>query len=51
MNSINNIKIKNDDSSFSVIVIGAGIAGISCARKLYKKGINVLIVEASDDIG
>ncbi|GAA3632405.1 FAD-dependent oxidoreductase [Flavivirga jejuensis] len=34
-----------------VIVIGAGPAGLSCAYELSKRGIEVLVFEASDQIG
>ncbi|MGD8991307.1 MAG: NAD(P)-binding protein, partial [Desulfobacterales bacterium] len=34
-----------------VIIVGAGIAGLSCARRLQKADIPFLIVEESDRIG
>jgi len=34
-----------------VIIIGAGIAGLTCAKYLKDKGIQSLILEASDGIG
>lgn len=35
----------------NVVIVGAGIAGISCARHLLKQGIRPLILEASDAVG
>lgn len=35
----------------SVIIIGAGIAGLTCAKYLQSKGIQSTILEASDGIG
>lgn len=35
----------------SVVVVGAGLAGLSCARRLAAEGVDVQILEASDGIG
>lgn len=32
-------------------VVGAGLAGLCCARKLHRQGLDVCIYEASDEIG
>jgi phytoene dehydrogenase-like protein len=34
-----------------VLIIGAGLAGLSCARELEKDGISYLLLEASDAVG
>ena len=34
-----------------VIIVGAGLAGLTCARALQRAGIHTTIVEASDGIG
>ena len=34
-----------------VIVIGGGIAGLSCAERLWNEGLSVLVVESEDEIG
>jgi phytoene dehydrogenase-like protein len=38
-------------SSPDVLVVGAGLAGLSCARQLHEKGVAVQILEASDGVG
>ncbi|CEL91715.1 unnamed protein product [Vitrella brassicaformis CCMP3155] len=40
-----------DTNAFDVIVIGAGIAGLLCAKRLVKKGFKVIILEARDRMG
>jgi phytoene dehydrogenase-like protein len=34
-----------------VIVIGAGLAGLAAARKLYRSGLDVAVLERSDEVG
>ena len=34
-----------------VLIVGAGLAGICCARKLHQQGISCRVLEASDGIG
>lgn len=34
-----------------VIVVGAGLAGLQCARQLTRAGLEVRVLEASDDVG
>ena len=34
-----------------VLIIGAGLAGLTCARRLQEAGIAPLVVEAADDVG
>lgn len=37
--------------SHDVVVVGAGLAGLSCAADLSAAGLDVLVVEASDGVG
>ncbi|SDC21375.1 NAD(P)/FAD-dependent oxidoreductase [Acinetobacter boissieri] len=41
----------NIDSTLPVFIIGAGIAGVACARKLQENGRKVIILEAKSSIG
>ena len=34
-----------------VLIVGAGLAGLCCARKLHQPGVSFLILEASDGVG
>src|SRR5580700_5940855 len=35
----------------SVVVVGAGLAGLSCARRLQREGCNAHVYEATDSVG
>ncbi len=43
--------MEGDHNSIDVIVIGAGIAGLSAAKDLMSHGLNVIVLEARDRIG
>lgn len=34
-----------------IVVVGAGLAGLNCAKRLNEEGYPVLLIEASDDVG
>ena len=34
-----------------VVVVGAGLAGLACARRLHQAGVRVRVLEASDGVG
>ena len=34
-----------------VVVVGAGLAGLSCAVTLHRAGVGTIVVEASDGVG
>ena len=38
-------------STPSVLIVGAGVAGLSCAVYLKQAGINALIIDAADGVG
>ena len=38
-------------SSKPIVIIGAGLAGLCCARHLIRKGLDVLVLEAQDGVG
>jgi len=39
------------DKDIRVVVVGAGLAGLVAARDLAEKGIQVIILEASNRVG
>jgi len=38
-------------TSHPIVVVGAGLAGLACARYLCGSGRRVSVLEASDDVG
>ena len=34
-----------------VVIVGAGLAGLSCAAYLHRAGLSVSVLEASDGVG
>ncbi|MEQ9412007.1 MAG: NAD(P)/FAD-dependent oxidoreductase [Fuerstiella sp.] len=34
-----------------VVIVGGGLAGLTCAKTLFSAGVEILLLEASDDIG
>ena len=38
-------------SEADVVVVGAGLAGLNCARILRQKGLNAIVLEAGDGVG
>jgi phytoene dehydrogenase-like protein len=38
-------------SKSDVIIVGAGLSGLSCARRLQKEGLNFLLLDAADAVG
>jgi phytoene dehydrogenase-like protein len=38
-------------SRAEVVVVGAGVAGLACARRLSRAGVETLVIEAADDVG
>ncbi len=39
------------NTSLDVVVVGAGLAGLACARRLAGRGLDVRVLEASDAVG
>ena len=39
------------DREADVIVVGAGVAGLTCALNLQQRGVKPLVLEASDGVG
>jgi phytoene dehydrogenase-like protein len=39
------------DAPLPVIVVGAGLSGLACARRLHAAGVPVRVLEASDGVG
>ena len=42
---------KNKMEHFDVIIVGAGVSGLTCAHALHTSGLRVVVLEASDHIG
>jgi phytoene dehydrogenase-like protein len=50
---LSSVRLKKEKMSPSpdVLIVGAGLAGLCCARELQAKGVSFQILEASDGIG
>lgn len=35
----------------TVVIVGAGLAGLACARELHRRGVQAVVLEASDGVG
>ncbi|MYV61833.1 FAD-dependent oxidoreductase, partial [Streptomyces sp. SID4931] len=40
-----------DDPDATVVVVGAGLSGLTAARELHRRGVDVIVLEAADRIG
>ncbi|WP_217691642.1 MULTISPECIES: NAD(P)/FAD-dependent oxidoreductase [unclassified Streptomyces] len=40
-----------DDPDATVVVVGAGLSGLTAARELHRRGVDVLVLEAADRVG
>src|SRR6202521_1265859 len=51
--ALSSVRSKKEKMSPSpdVLIVGAGLAGLCCARELQAKGVSFQILEASDGIG
>ena len=43
--------MNENESSAQVVIVGAGMAGLACARTLDSMGVSTLVLEASDRVG
>ncbi|MEM1044276.1 MAG: NAD(P)/FAD-dependent oxidoreductase [Bacteroidota bacterium] len=37
--------------TYDVLIVGAGLAGLGCARELHRHGVSCKVIEASDGVG
>lgn len=44
-------EIEREPGQVDVVVVGAGMAGLTCARALLERGMRVLVLEARDRVG
>lgn len=39
------------EAPLAAVIVGAGVAGLTCARRLHEEGLDVAVLEASDGVG
>lgn len=44
-------RVTSEMSNPDVLIVGAGLAGLCCARALAKEGVSFQVIEASDSVG
>lgn len=45
------LPLRAQENASRVVVVGAGVAGLACARKLAREGLRVVVLEGSQHVG